>query len=143
MFTVNYKPSTAHWIFPPIIIGVLIVLLFIMALRRAIKCVRGKKPFVSLKGNIFPAENRDKFKLLGTIALLALYIASMELIGFLGASILCLFLYNLLYTGFPVLKLHKGNTSAIRSIAVSAAISVAASAGVWFLFSRVFKITLP
>jgi hypothetical protein len=154
MLTINYKPSTAHWLFPPIIMGILIFLLIIMAVRRGIKCQKEKRPFISLSGNPLFAGGEDKLKLWGTLILMALYIICMRIIGFLAASIIFLFLYNLLYTGLPCIKGAGRNTavgrvtqtlyaSLIRPLLISMLVSVTASVTIWFLFSYIFKITLP
>jgi uncharacterized protein with PQ loop repeat len=58
---------------------------------------------------------------------------SLELIGFLPASLIFVFLFNILFAGAKNKK----------SILVSAIISIVASVGIWYIFGYLFNITLP
>ncbi len=151
MLRVNYKPSTSHWLFPPMIMWILAIMLVIMAIERAVKCKKSGKPFFNLKGYRFFIENWDKVKLVGTIVLMVLYFPSMNLIGFLPASIIFIFLFNVLFVGVSQLasiavafKTKKfWSNPDFRSLVISLIISVVSSTIIWFLFGQVFKITLP
>jgi hypothetical protein len=142
------RPSTAHWLFPPIIMGVLIFLLIIMLVKRAVKCVKEKSSFFPKPDKPFLTKNWDKLRLAGTLVLFAAYIFAMRLIGFLPASIILMLLYNFLYSGFGFEK-REGHPESVskaafvRPILVSLANSIISSTVIWFLFSQVFKITLP
>ena len=75
----------------------------------------------------------------------------MEFIGFLPASITCIFLFNVLFTGVEDLKgvavgvkektFYKN--PGFKSVANSIIISTVFAVGVWFIFGQVFQITLP
>lgn len=151
MLRVNYKPSTSHWLFPPIIMGILGFLAVIMLIQRAVKCYKEKKPFINIKGYRFFIENWDKVRLPGSLILMVLYFPAMELIGFLPASIIFIFLFNVLFVGLNQLasipvafKTQKfWSNPDFRSLIISLIIAVVSSTFIWFLFGKVFKITLP
>ncbi|NLZ76466.1 MAG: tripartite tricarboxylate transporter TctB family protein [Spirochaetales bacterium] len=151
MLRVTYRPSTSHWLFPPIIMGILGILIVIMLIQRAVRCAKEKKPFFNLKGYRFFIENWDKTRLFGTLVLMILYFPAMELIGFLPASIIFIFLFNVLFVGLhqfksiPVAFKTKQfwSNPDFRSLIISLAIAVISSTLIWFLFGKVFKITLP
>ncbi len=88
---IDYKLSTSHWIFPPIIMGILAFFAIIMLIQRALKCKRQGTPFFNFKNYHFFEKDWDKVRLPGTFILLVLYIPSMELLGFLPASIIFIF----------------------------------------------------
>jgi len=139
MPTINYKPSTSHWLFPPIIMGILAILLAAIIIIRIVKSIKEKKPFLELKGARFFVPDWDKVRFLGTLILLVLYIISMEKIGFLPSSIVFVFLFNVLFAGLGQLKelvpaAKDGklfSSSAFKSVLVSLASSVIFSVGVW------------
>jgi len=151
MLRVNYKPSTSHWLFPPIIMWILGILFVIMLIQRAIKCKRTGTPFINIKGYRFFIQDWDKVKLPGTLLLLVLYFPAMNLIGFLPASIVFVFLFNVLFVGLSQLKSipvafktkQFWSNPDFRSLIISLIISVVASTVIWFLFGYVFRITLP
>lgn len=151
MFRVSYKPSTSHWLFPPIILGILALLLAVMIVQRAVECRRTGRPFINREKFRFFEPGCDKLKLFGSVALFVLYIYAMEFIGFLAASIVAVFLYSVLFFGVERLKeipaaITSGrpwSNGAFRSVCVSLLLSVLFSTSVWYLFARVFKITLP
>ena len=151
MFTVTYKPSTSHWIFPPMIMWILAILFTAMMIIRFFRCRRSKTPFFAFIKNRFFVEHWDKLRLTGTVVLFILYILFMEIIGFLAASIIFVFLYNILYAGAGQFKEIPGafrgkepfKNPAVRSVVISLVIAVAFSVIIWFLFGKVFKITLP
>ena len=151
MLRVNYKPSTSHWLFPPIIMWILGILFVIMLIQRAIKCKRTGTPFINMKGYRFFIQDWDKVKLPGTLLLLVLYFPAMNLIGFLPASIVFVFLFNVLFVGLSQLKSipvafktkQFWSNPDFRSLIISLIISVVASTVIWFLFGYVFRITLP
>lgn len=151
MLRVNYKPSTSHWLFPPIIMWILGILFVIMLIQRAIKCKKTGTPFINIKGYRFFIQDWDKVKLPGTLLLLVLYFPAMNLIGFLPASIVFVFLFNVLFVGLSQLKSipvafktkQFWSNPDFRSLIISLIISVVASTVIWFLFGYVFRITLP
>ena len=147
LFKVSYKYSNSHLVMPKIVIGVLILLGIILLIQRAKQCKKEGKPFFAFKGYHFFVENYDKVKFWGSIILMAAYIYTMERIHFLPASLIFIFLFNILYdesinfkalfgkTGEPVIR--------VKSLLISLGISVVFSVAVWYLFGIVFNITLP
>ncbi len=150
MFTIQYKPSAAHLIFPPIIAGIILILLFAMAIQRYVKCKKQGKPFINKDFKFFKPD-ADIVKLAGTVVIYALYVLIMPVLHFLPASILCIFLFNLLYGGLdkvreiPVAFKEKTffKNRGFRSVFFSLIISIVASCLIWFLFAIVFAVTLP
>ncbi|MDC7229460.1 MAG: tripartite tricarboxylate transporter TctB family protein [Sphaerochaetaceae bacterium] len=148
---IDYKLSTSHWIFPPIIMGILAFFAIIMLIQRALKCKRQGTPFFNFKNYHFFEKDWDKVRLPGTLILLVLYIPSMELLGFLPASIIFIFLFNVLFVGIHQLssipiafKTKKfWSNHDFRSLLISLIIAVVSSLLIWFFFGQVFKITLP
>lgn len=148
---ISYKPSTSHWLFPPMIMGILVFLMVIMLIQRAIKCKKQGKPFFNFKNYHFFVANWDKVRLPGSLLLLLLYIPAMNFMGFLPASIIFIFLFNVLFVGIAQLasipaafKTKKfWSNPDFRSLLISLIISVVSSTLIWFLFGTVFKITLP
>ena len=151
MFQVKYKPSSSHWIFPPIILGILGILLVIMAIQRLVKCKKQGKPFCTFKNYHFFVANWDKVRLIGSLVLLVLYFPAMNLLGFLPASILFVFLFNVLFCGLQQLasipvafKTRKfWSNRDFRSLLSSLIIAVVSSTLIWLVFGQLFKITLP
>ena len=150
MFRINYKPSTSHWIFPPIIMGIILILLVAMAVHRFINCKKQGKTFINKDFRFFKPD-ADKLRLFGTVVLYVLYVLLMPVLGFLPASILCIFLFNVLYCGFDQLKqvgvaIRERNFFAnkgFKSVCLSFLISLIASFFIWFLFAQIFDVTLP
>ncbi|MDR1862290.1 MAG: tripartite tricarboxylate transporter TctB family protein [Treponema sp.] len=136
---IEYKPSTSHWLFPPIIMGVLIALMVVMIIQRVARSRKQHIPFLPFIGKTFFVAGWDKIRLLGTPVIFVLYGIAMQIVGFLTASIMFILAFNLLYSGIS----GEGKTVAWRLIIVSLLCSVIASGIVWFLFSYVFKVTLP
>ncbi len=151
MLHVNYKPSTSHWIFPPIIMWILGILLVIIAIQRVLKCKKSGKPFFNFKNYHFFVANWDKVRFLGTLLLMVTYFPAMNLIGFLPASIIFIFLFNVLFVGLEQLKSipiafktkQFWSNHDFRSLLISLIIAVVSSTLIWFMFGQVFKITLP
>lgn len=123
----------------------------LILVQRFLRCRKTGEAFLDLKGRTFFVANWDKLRLLGTVVLMIAYIYAMEWMGFLAASIIIVFLFNVLYNGLDRLKelpsaLREGRllaSSVFRSLLVSMAISVSFSLVIWYLFGSVFKITLP
>ncbi len=151
MFKINYVPSTSHLIFYPIILKILAVLLIMIVVERFIKCKKEKKPFINLKNYSFFVKNYDKLRLWGFFVFLVLYVFLLPIMGFLPASILFVLIFNILFVGIDKIKAIpnalKGENflqdKNVRSIFVSLLISVISSVFVWFMFGKVFFITLP
>jgi putative tricarboxylic transport membrane protein len=125
-----YKYSTSHYFFPKIVIAILIVLGLIIVIPKIIKAIKNKEHL--FKGKRFFIENYDKVKLVGSIVLLALYILALEWIHFLAASLIFIFLFNVLYCGFKW-----------KSLIVSGTISAISVITVWLVFGVAFNVTLP
>lgn len=127
-----YKYSTSHLFFPKIIITVLIVLGLWIIIPKIIKRIKNKQPLFPKDRKIF-VENYDKVKLFGSIILLVLYILALEWIGFVPASLIFIFLFNVLFTG----------TIEWKSLLVSGIITVVFVILTWLVFGVLFNITLP
>ncbi len=131
--------------------GILVILLFVMSIQRFIKTKKENQPFIQLKNKRFFEENWDKLKLFGTLVLFILYIFAMDVLGFLIASIVFIFLFNVLFAGVMQLeeipKAFKEKTyfknEGFCSVCISLLIAIIFSVGIWFLFGEVFSITLP
>lgn len=127
----TYQYSTSHLFFPKIIITILIVLGAIIWMPRLIQAVKTRSNGAERKR--FFVEGYDIVKFYGSILFLILYVLALELVGFLPASILFIFLFNVLFTAALDMK----------SILISATISIVASVGVWYIFGVLFNVTLP
>jgi hypothetical protein len=117
--------------FPKIIITVLVILGLTIVVPEIVRKVRAGQPVFS--GHSFFYENYDKVKLFGTLALLVLYVFLLDLFGFLPASLLCIFLFNVLFCG----TLEK------KSLLVSAGLTVVFVMFTWLVFGQLLNITLP
>jgi len=130
---------------------ILAILFTIMMALRLVRCRKAGTPFFGFLRNRFFVQHWDKARLVGTVVLFILYILFMDIIGFLAASIVFVFFYNVLYAGIGQLReiptaLKSGaplHNAAFRSIVVSLVVSIVFSTAIWFLFGQVFKITLP
>lgn len=147
LFTIKFKWSESHLVMPRIIGGVLIFLAIVLLIQRALRCRREGKPFISFKGYRFFEPGYDKLKFWGFLILMPLYIISLKAIGFLPASLIFIFLFNVLFAeSIDLRAAFKGNWSAavnVKSLLTSVIITVIASVGIWYLFGVVFNITLP
>lgn len=147
LFKLNYKYSTSHLVVPQIVGGILILLAIILLAQRAMRCKKEGKPFVDFKGWRLFEKGYSKLKFWGSLIILAAYFLLLDIIHFLPASLIFIFLLNILYDGsisIPAL-LGKAEGPVIRwkPLLSSAAITVVFSVGVWYLFGSVFNITLP
>jgi ABC-type Fe3+ transport system permease subunit len=133
LFKVKIIHSQSHLIFPKIVIGILVILLIVLIIQAFIKAKKENRSLLNLKNKNFFVENYDKLKFWGSVILFILYIMSLELLGFLIASIVFISLFNILYAG----------TKNKKSLFYSVLISVIASFILWFLFGYVFNVTLP
>lgn len=125
-----YKYSTSHLFFPKIIITLLVVLGIIIVLPKLFSALRSGK---RLSVPHFFVEGYDKLKFWGTLVLMILYVLALQRFGFLPASLVFVFLFNVLFCG----------TLQFKSLLISAVISVTASLFVWYVFGVLFNITLP
>lgn len=132
-FKVKIIHSQSHLVFPKIVIGILLILLVVMIIQSVLKAKKENKPLFNLKNKKFFVENYDKLKLFGSIGLFVLYILSLEILGFLVASIVFITLFNILFAA----------SKQIQSLINSVVISTIASFALWFLFGYVFNVTLP
>ena len=129
--TIEMTFSEYHLIFPKIMSIILVAILILMAVLNLIKRVKeGKLTDFRFK---FFINNYDKVKLYGTIILLVVYVFVLDLIGFLPASILFVFLITLLFIGNYKRK----------SMIISLANALTTSVIVWYVFGYMFDITLP
>ncbi len=126
-----YKYSTSHLFFPKIIITVLIFLGLWIILPKLIKAIKNKQPLFP-KDKKFFIENYDKVKLFGTLILLVLYFLALGWIGFVPASLIFIFLFNVLYCGTKP-----------KSLLLSGIITVVSVILTWLVFGVLFNITLP
>jgi putative tricarboxylic transport membrane protein len=131
LLTVELKFSEYHTIFPKIMLTILIFLAVLMLLLNIFK--RMKEGRMKEFHFQFFVDNYDKLKFYGTLVLLIAYGFVLELVGFLPASILFMFLISLLFIG----NVKK------KSVVVSLANSLATTFAIWYLFGQLFDITLP
>ena len=125
--------STSHWVMPRIVMGILVVLLVIIGIQRLIHCRKTGTPFIQLKNYRFCRPGWDKVKLLGGILTFVAYIYLMEFLTFLPASIISIFIFNVLFD----------NERTKKSMITSGVISVGFSVFIWLIFGVLFRITLP
>ena len=125
--------STSHWVMPRIVMGILVVLLVIIGIQRLIHCRKTGTPFIQLKNYRFFRPGWDKVKLLGGILTFVAYIYLMEFPTFLPASIISIFIFNVLFD----------NERTKKSMITSGVISVGFSVFIWLIFGVLFRITLP
>ena len=125
--------STSHWVIPRIVMGILVVLLVIIGIQRLIHCRKTGTPFIQLKNYRFFRPGWDKVKLLGGILTFVAYIYLMEFLTFLPASIISIFIFNVLFD----------NERTKKSMITSGVISVGFSVFIWLIFGVLFRITLP
>ena len=125
--------STSHWVMPRIVMGILVVLLVIIGIQRLIHCRKTGTPFIQLKNYRFFRPGWDKVKLLGGILTFIAYIYLMEFLTFLPASIISIFLFNVIFD----------NERTKKSMITSGVISVGFSVFIWLIFGVLFRITLP
>ena len=125
--------STSHWVIPRIVMGILVVLLVIIGIQRLIHCRKTGTPFIQLKNYRFYRPGWDKVKLLGGILTFVAYIYLMEFLTFLPASIISIFIFNVLFD----------NERTKKSMITSGVISVGFSVFIWLIFGVLFRITLP
>jgi len=125
--------STSHWVMPRIVMGILVVLLVIIGIQRLIHCRKTGTPFIQLKNYRFFRPGWNKVKLLGGILTFVAYIYLMEFLTFLPASIISIFIFNVLFD----------NERTKKSMITSGVISVGFSVFIWLIFGVLFRITLP
>lgn len=125
--------STSHWVMPRIVMGILVVLLVIIGIQRLIHCRKTGTPFIQLKNYRFFRPGWDKVKLLGGILTFVAYIYLMEFLTFLPASIISIFIFNVLFD----------NERTKKSMITSGVISVGFSVFIWLILGVLFRITLP
>ena len=118
--------------FPKLVIGVLIILGSCIIITEIAKKIRNKEPIIP-KCKIFFVADYDKLKLFGSLILFVLYVAMLDRIGFIPASLIFIFMYNILFCGILQWK----------SLLISAVITVVFVVGIWFIFGVMFNISLP
>ncbi|MEM1484107.1 tripartite tricarboxylate transporter TctB family protein [Oscillospiraceae bacterium PP1C4] len=132
LFKVNVVYSTSHLVVPKIIIGILIVLGSLIIITEGMARRKKGEPFFGIHVKLF-IENYDKLKFWGTLVLFVSYILAMDIVGFIPASIVCIFLFNVLFCA----------TKDKKSLLISFLISVVATIGIWYVFGVLFNVTLP
>lgn len=135
LFHIDVVYSTQHWIFPTIIITILVILGLAILVTEGVGRVKAGKGFISKPGRFF-VENYDKVKLWGCVLLMVAYFFLLDKIGFTVCSIVFVFLFNTLFAGPDRMKNVKYHvTSVIISVVSVLLISI--------LFGTAFDITLP
>lgn len=135
LFHIDVVYSTQHWIFPTIIITILVILGLAILVTEGMGRVKAGKGFITKPGRFF-VENYDKVKLWGCVLLMVAYFFLLDKIGFTVCSIVFVFLFNTLFAGPDRMKNVKYHvTSVIISVVSVLLISI--------LFGTVFDITLP
>jgi hypothetical protein len=118
--------------FPKIVIAILAVLAAGIAAKTVIVRMRTGRPLFNKDWKFF-IPGADFFMLGGSLVIFILYVALMGVIGFLASSLVCIFLYNLLFC----------RSIKPKSLLVSLASTIIACVAVWYLFAVVFNISLP
>ena len=131
------KIRNMHLFFPVMIGSICLFLLAVIAFQRFLKCRRNGTPFIDLKDYRFFKPGYDKVKLWGSLILFIGYLTALPWLHFVWASVIFIFLFNALFDK------QKGEPFKVKSLVISALISVICSLGVWYLFFQVFNITLP
>lgn len=98
-FNIKIVYSQSQNIVPKIIFVILVILAIIILFQSMKQAKKENRSFMSFRKKKFFIDNFDKLKLFGTFALLILYIAGMNLLGFIASSIIFISLFNILYTG--------------------------------------------
>lgn len=130
----NIVYSTSHLLMPKIIGCILVILLAAIIITEVLqKRKAGAASADAGTKKHFFVENFDKKKLFGSLLLFIVYVAVMNYVGFLLASIVAMFLFNVLFE----------DSKEKKSLITSGVISVAFPAFIWFIFGVVFNITLP
>ena len=132
---INLVYSTQHWIFPTIIIVILIALGLVILVTEGRSRIKAGGGFFAKPGRFF-AENYDKVKFWGCLVLMVAYFALLNVIGFTVCSIVFVMLFNTLFAGPERMKNKKYHL-------VSLLISVVSVMLVSILFGTFFNITLP
>lgn len=147
LLKLNYKYSDSHLVVPRIVVGILILLAVLLVIQRVVLCRKEGKPFFNFKGWKLFEPGYDKLKFWGSLVLLVGYFFFLETLHFLPASLIFIFLFNVLYDESINLKAltNKAEGPVIRwkSLLISAVTTAVFSFGVWYLFGSVFNITLP
>lgn len=131
LLNLEIKFSESHLVGPRIILWVLgitgswIIISYLMRLKKENKKIKFSKKFF--------IENYDKFKFYGTLVLLFGYVYSLNLLGFLLATIIFMFVSTLFFFG----------SFKPKTLLISAISSLVTSFSVWYVFGTIFNITLP
>jgi hypothetical protein len=147
LFKLDYKYSTSHLVVPQIVAGILVFLAVLLLIQRALRCRKEGKRFIDLKGFRLFEKDYSKVKFWGSLILLAAYFFFLDKLHFLPASLIFIFLLNVLYDGSvnvpALLGKAEGPVIRVKSLLTSLVITGVFSVGVWYLFGVVFNITLP
>lgn len=135
MFHIDVVYSTQHWIFPKIVIGILIGLGLLILVLEAMERVKDGKGLIAKPGSLF-IENYDKLKTWGAVVLMIAYFYLLDIIGFTVCSIIFVYLFNFLFGGIDRIKNVKFQIGSV-------VISVVSVLLISILFGTVFDITLP
>lgn len=140
LFRVNVDFSQSHLLFPSIIEWVMAGLLFAIVIvhgRELVAQWRAAPLLVRLKNWEY-----DKRRLLGSLILTPIYFALMEPVGRLVPNSGIGFLLTSMAYGFALSWLFVRDNSRRKTILMSLN-AVITPTVVWFIFSYIFRITLP
>ncbi len=147
LLTLSYKYSDSHLVMPKIIGGILVFLIVLLAIQRAKQCKKEGKPFLNIKGWRLFEVGYDKVKFWGSLVILVAYFFFLDKLHFLPASLIFIFLLNVLYDESinlgALFGKAEGPVIRWKPLLTSACITAVFSVGVWYLFGSVFNITLP
>lgn len=147
LFKLDYKYSTSHLVVPQIVAGILVFLAVLLMIQRALRCRKEGKRFIDLKGFRLFEKGYSKVKFWGSLIILTAYFFFMDKLHFLPASLIFIFLLNLLYDGSisipALLGKAQGPVVRVKPLLMSAVITMVFSVGIWYLFGDIFNITLP
>ncbi len=137
------KYSNMHLLMPTVTIAVLVLLAIIILVQRAIRCKKTGTPFIHIKGYHFFEKGFNPFVFFVTIGLMVVYFYLLPVLHFVAASIIILFLLNILYTPPFVVEDKKIKGVNWKSLVVSVVISVVAPVLIYLIFGVAFGLTLP
>lgn len=145
--TVNLTTRTMHTFFPRVVLVILAILGVVLIIQWVLKHKKAGTPLFDFKNFHFFAPGSDLVKFWGAIILTALYIYCLQPMHFVPASILFIFLLNVLFSDAINLKViakkEEGQAINLKSLLVSAVISVVAPVLIYLLFHDVFHRPMP
>ncbi|WP_101846233.1 tripartite tricarboxylate transporter TctB family protein [Halobacillus sp. Marseille-P3879] len=131
LLTLEMSYSEYHLIFPKIVLIALGITILMLIGRFVLKFIRERKGFISMKRLLSSDFNRLKF--FASLGLLFVYPLLMNGLGFVISTVIFMIVLTLILMG----RVNK------KALMVSVTNSLTTTIVVWYVFGRVFDITLP